>query len=93
MQPGVKCFMFNPQFSTERGFAAPWDYGKAGIEEFVDNHRCTRYCRHLHLVPLNEPQALPPRPKPKPAVKANSIGVAKDGGDGGDGEDGEDGDN
>lgn len=59
MQPGGRCILFDPQYSTKNGLAAPWDHGEYAIQEFIRNHVCSKLCRQLSLPPL-----VPTRPKP-----------------------------
>jgi hypothetical protein len=64
--------MFDPQYCTTGGNAAPWDYGKHCIGPFLKNHKCSKYCTYLELAPL-----VPERPKPRPRLAAATSSDAE----------------
>ena len=61
LQEDGTTIMFDPQYCTHSGNAAPWDYGKHCITPFVKKHQCSKYCTYLDLPPI-----VPERPKPRP---------------------------
>lgn len=64
MLPNGGCILYDPQFSTTTGNAAPWDGGVHEIERFIKSHECSKYCRVLKLADLKV--HTPPRPRPRP---------------------------
>lgn len=79
MEEGGGCVLFDPQFSTVGGIAAPWDLGMAEIQGFIDSHKCYKFCRRLLLPPLDENELpLSPRPKPKPLCNSSVVNINKE---------------
>jgi hypothetical protein len=69
MQPTGGCILFDPQYHSikPRARGGDWDQGKDGIQEIVELHTCSDYCRKLFL-----PSLIPTRPKPRPLLKKDS---------------------
>ena len=65
----------DPQFHTRDGGVGPWDFGTGAINQYMDSHTCSKYCRYLELDPVKEssPPPKPQRPKPRPRTNLNAT--------------------
>lgn len=58
--------MFDPQYSTSKSVAGPWDRGAYGLRSFERDHGCSKICVYLGLNKIKKGDIFPPRPRPKP---------------------------
>lgn len=66
MEDDGKCIMFDPQFSTIKNVAGPWDRGVFGLRTFERDHGCSKFCTYLGLNLVKKGGMFPSRPRPKP---------------------------
>ena len=68
-------FLFDPQIHTGNGQPGLfWNFGAPALDNFAEQHDCSKYCFKLNLEDFRKPIALPQRPKPRPAKSKRSIG-------------------